>query len=65
MSVQNTIFSIGDEPYCLWEVNIKERNIEYLDLIDHEFFEYLGVVNFDQIESEGKKRAGISIRGYC
>jgi hypothetical protein len=62
MSVQNTIFCVVDEPYCLWEVNIKERNNEYLDSIDHEFFEYLGVVNFDQIQGDEKKRAAIAIR---
>ncbi len=62
MSVQNTIFSVDDEPYCLWEVNIKERNNEYLDSIDHGFFEYLGVINFEEIEGDEKKRAATAIR---
>ena len=62
MSAQNTIFFVDDEPYCLWEININDRNNEYLDSIDHEFFQYLGVINFDQIESEERKRAAIALR---
>lgn len=39
--MQNSLFMINDEPYCLWEHDIKERNLEFLKGFDTEFFEYL------------------------
>lgn len=58
--VQNSIFTVNEEPYCIWEVDIAARNGEFLDGIDTKYFDYL--LNL-YLESEDEKRAAIALRG--
>lgn len=58
---------VDDEPYCLWNENLRERNLELLSRIDPEYFEYVANTNFSLIdEKETDKRtrqyAAISLR---
>lgn len=57
--VQNSIFIVNEEPYCIWEIDIAERNSEFLEGIDTKYFDYLLDVH---IESEDEKRAAIALR---
>lgn len=57
--VQNSIFVVNEEPYCIWEVDIAERNSEFIDGIDVKYFDYLLNV---YLESEDEKRASIALR---
>ncbi len=57
--MQNSIFVVNEEPYCIWEVDIAERNSEFLEGIDTEYFNYLLNV---YLESEDEKRAAIALR---
>ena len=57
--VQNSIFAVNEEPYCIWEIDIAERNREFLDGIDVTYFDYLLNV---YLESEDEKRAAIALR---
>lgn len=57
--MQNLIFTVNDEPYCIWEVSFSERNKEFLDGIDTQYFDY--ILNL-HLGSEDKKRASIGLR---
>lgn len=57
--VQNSIFVVNEEPFCIWEVDITARNGEFLDGIDTKYFDYLLNV---YLESEDKKRSAIALR---
>ncbi|RQW82350.1 MAG: hypothetical protein EHM79_18530 [Geobacter sp.] len=57
--IQNSIFVVNKEPYCIWEVDIVKRNDEFLDGIDTNYFEYLLKVH---LESDDEKRAAIALR---
>ena len=60
---QSTIFAVVDEPYCLWEVDVRARNLAFLNGIDAEYFEYLarsGVAALDG--AQDKKRAAANLR---
>lgn len=35
-----TVFAVNDEPYCLWDVDINERNQQFLTGLDPDYFEY-------------------------
>lgn len=37
--MQNSIFVVNEEPYCILEVDLLERNNEFLDGIDTEYFD--------------------------
>ncbi len=59
MSLQNTIIVVNEEPYCIWEVDVKKRNIEFISGIDVDYFEYLLNVH---LNAEDEKRASIALR---
>lgn len=57
--MKSSIFAVNDEPYCLWEANIQERNRAFLNGIDSEYFTY---VLDTHLETEDEKRALVAIR---
>jgi len=57
--VENSIFVVNEEPYCIWEVNLLERNNEFLDGIDTEYFDYVFKVH---TEADDENRASIALR---
>lgn len=57
--MQNSIFVVNKEPYCIWEVDVGERNREFLSGIDPEYFAYLADIH---LSSDDKKRAAIALR---
>ena len=57
--MQTTIFTVNDEPYCLWEEDSVARNLEFLNGLDPDYFEYS--LN-THIASEDEKRASIALR---
>jgi len=57
--VQSSIFVVNEEPYCIWEVDILERNNEFLNGIDTEYFDYVLKVHS---EADDEKRASIALR---
>lgn len=57
--MQNSIFVVNEEPYCLWEKDIRSRNKEFLDGIDTEYFDYALKVHG---EAEDEKRASVALQ---
>lgn len=57
--MDNIIIAVNDEPYCIWEVDLKERNKEFLDGIDVDYFDYF--LN-THISTDDEKRASIALR---
>ena len=56
------MFYVDETPYCVWETDIKEKNIAFLDQIDVGFFEYIANTFYPSLEEEDKKRAGLVLR---
>ena len=54
-----TIFVVNEEPYCLWERDLAARNLEFLNGLDPDFFEYNLNVH---VGAEDEKRASVAIR---
>lgn len=57
--MENAVFVVNNEPYCIWEANIRHRNLEFIDGIDDEYFDYVLDTN---IKADDEKRASISLR---
>lgn len=57
--LQNSIFVVNEEPYCIWEVSLSERNNEFLEGIDTGYFDYAVKVHLD---ADDEKRASIALR---
>lgn len=57
--MHHSIFMVNEEPYCIWEVDLPSRNMEFLDNIDTGYFDYLLKVHG---EAEDEKRASIALK---
>jgi len=57
--MQNSIFLVNDEPYCLWEFDLAARTREFLKGLDPDYFEYCLNVH---IAAENEQRASVAIR---
>jgi len=59
---QCAIFRVNTTEYCLWDWNLHERNMEFINGINPEYFMYQAKVHFDNIESEDKQLASVALR---
>ncbi len=57
--MQNTVFLVNNEPYCLWDEDLSARNSEFLRGLDPDFFDY---ATKSHLETEDEKRASVSLR---
>ena len=57
--MKNSVFVVNKEPYCIWEVDVGERNRGFLNGIDPGYFSYLVEIN---LNSDDEKRAAIALR---
>lgn len=63
--MEHTIIVVNDEPYCIWEVDLKGRNLEFINSFDSEYFKYLIRAHFENLEEKEDKWAAIALRiGY-
>jgi hypothetical protein len=57
--VTNVIFQVNDEPYCLWEVDLKGEVGRFLSGFDTGYFDHLLEVH---LESNDEKRGAMALR---
>lgn len=57
--MQNTVFLVNDEPFCLWGFDLKQRNDEFLRGLDAEYFDYCLKAH---LATEDEQRASVAIR---
>ncbi len=60
-------FVVDVKPYCLWDREIWKKNIDFLDMIDPDYFNYLAEINFNlinntEIDDKKKQHAAILLR---
>jgi len=60
--MQYGLFKVGSRLYCVWEVNLHERNLEFINAIDPEYFEYQALAHIENLNSEHKQRAALALR---
>jgi hypothetical protein len=48
-------FAVGTAPYCVWDWDLHERNLEYLESLDPDYFDYVGRANLPHLDSEDPK----------
>lgn len=63
MTLSNVVFSVNEEPFCVWDVSLKDRNLEFLKQFDPTYFEYLANTAVDDLDdSKHKKHAAVLMR---
>jgi hypothetical protein len=56
------IFGVGEKLHCFWDCNIPALNLEFLNSIDHEYFNYLADIHSGSLTGPHKLRAAIALR---
>lgn len=63
MSIPHSIFFVVDEPYCVWDIDLKERNLELLNSIDSTYFEHVARLSLDKADdAEHKQQTATLLR---
>lgn len=57
--MQNSIILINDDPFCVWDVDLKDRCREFLRGLDPDYFEYATDAH---ISTTDEKRASVALR---
>lgn len=57
--MQNSIFLVNDEPYCLWDVDLQARNFQFLKGLDADYFDYCLKAH---AETDDEQRAVVALR---
>lgn len=61
--MQYSRFAIDESPFCVWEWDLQERNLAFINSIDPTYFEYLANVHVQALEiDEHKQHAALSLR---
>lgn len=63
--LQSRIFIVGDRPHEVWDWDLDERNLEYLQSLDPDYFLYAARTNYPNLEADDPKdrqRAATAIR---
>lgn len=57
-------FVVGDTPYCIWDWDLREQNLSFLDSIDPDFFFHMAEVNVASLneENENSRHAALALR---
>jgi hypothetical protein len=61
-TLEHSVIVVNHEPYCIWDVGLKNRNIEFIKTIDSEYFDYIAKIHADKIDSPDDKRASVALR---
>lgn len=57
--MQNTIFLVNEEPFCLWDPDLRARNNEFLKGLDADYFDYCLKAH---LETEDEQRSSVALR---
>jgi len=55
-------FVIYETPFACWDWNLREKNIEFLEGIDADYFSYVANLNLGHVNDEDRHRAAVSLR---
>jgi hypothetical protein len=56
------MFVVGEEPYCVWEWDLKERNLEFIGGLNPDFFKHIVGLNRENLDAEENQVAALAIR---
>jgi hypothetical protein len=65
LDFQYGLFLVDERTFCLWDQDVRKVNLDFLNSVDPEYYEYLADVNYENLESEDEKvsqHAAVAIR---
>lgn len=59
-------FAVLDVPYCVWDQELKRRNLEFIGRMDPQYYDYIVDINGEALRGETSQYAATSLRiAYC
>jgi hypothetical protein len=68
LDLQYSFFLVDERPFCLWDIDLKRRSLEFLESLDPSYFEYVANVNLqnvgdgDDARSKESQHAALAMR---
>jgi hypothetical protein len=60
--IQYEEFVVGDTPYCFWDLDVRERNLEFLSSIDPSYYFHVADIHSQHLEGDDKLYAATALR---
>jgi hypothetical protein len=57
MHFQYSFFLVDERPFCLWDIDLKKRTLEFLDNLDPSYFEYVANLHIEHIGENDEARS--------
>ncbi len=61
-NVHYQIFKVDSEPHCVWDVKLREKNLEAINSIDPDYFLFLTDLYYSHLQTSNKDKAAMAIR---
>ncbi len=55
-------FAVDENPFCVWEWDLAERNLEFVKGLDPTYFQYLAETSYRDIASANQQNAAVTLR---
>lgn len=60
--LQCVMFKVDSTPYCVWDFDLHENNMEFINSVNPSYFEYLAQAHFAKIEDDNKLLASMALK---
>jgi hypothetical protein len=57
LDLQYSFFLVDERPFCVWDIDLKKRSIEFLESLDPSYFEYVANINLQNIDDGDNARS--------
>ncbi len=61
-NVHYQLFKVDNEPHCVWDVKLREKNLEAIRSIDPDYFLFLTDLYYSHLQTANKDKAAMAIR---
>lgn len=55
-------FVVDEKPFVCWDWNLRQKNIDFLEGIDAEFYKYIAETHGNNLNNDNKQKAALAIR---
>ncbi len=62
LELQYRFFVVDEKPYCLWDTDIKERTIKFLESVDPTYFMHVADTHFESLAEANSQQCALVIR---
>src|SRR5262245_57933106 len=60
--MQYSKFAVDETPWCAWDWDLKEQNLNFIKGVDPTYFEYLAKVYVNSLDLEQEHKAALALR---